>query len=114
MHLEEDTGKLTHVARRGDPCRRIWKRSRPQGGSRPYSLVDLNRAGVPLLEIVTEPDFRSAEEVRAYAESLRRLLRYLGVNSGDLEKGVLRVEPNISVREARQRDAWHARWRSRT
>jgi aspartyl-tRNA(Asn)/glutamyl-tRNA(Gln) amidotransferase subunit B len=82
VHLEEDTGKLTHV----------------QYDRQEYSLVDLNRAGVPLLEIVTEPDFRSAEEVRVYGESLRRLLRYLGVNSGDLEKGVLRIEPNISVR----------------
>jgi aspartyl-tRNA(Asn)/glutamyl-tRNA(Gln) amidotransferase subunit B len=82
VHLEEDTGKLTHIRRDGDD----------------YSLVDLNRAGVPLLEIVTEPDFRSAEEVRIGGESLRRLLRYLGVNSGDLEKGVMRIEPNISVR----------------
>jgi aspartyl-tRNA(Asn)/glutamyl-tRNA(Gln) amidotransferase subunit B len=84
VHLEEDTGKLTHV--RGD------------GGS--YSLVDLNRAGIPLLEIVTEPDLRSCEEVRAYAVALRSLLRYLGVNSGDMEKGVLRIEPNISIRPA--------------
>jgi aspartyl-tRNA(Asn)/glutamyl-tRNA(Gln) amidotransferase subunit B len=82
VHLEEDTGKLTHVEQNGNS----------------FSLVDLNRAGVPLLEIVTEPDFRSAEEVRAYAESLRALVRYLGVNSGDLEKGVMRIEPNISVR----------------
>jgi aspartyl-tRNA(Asn)/glutamyl-tRNA(Gln) amidotransferase subunit B len=95
VHLEEDTGKLTHFG------------ETPAGAassSRPYSLIDLNRAGVPLLEIVTEPDFRSAEEVRAYAEALRRLLRYLGVNSGDLEKGVLRVEPNISVREKGSHD----------
>ncbi len=82
VHLEEDTGKLTHVEQNGNS----------------FSLVDLNRAGVPLLEIVTEPDFSSAEEVRAYAESLRALVRYLGVNSGDLEKGVMRIEPNISVR----------------
>ncbi|MBU2611243.1 MAG: Asp-tRNA(Asn)/Glu-tRNA(Gln) amidotransferase subunit GatB, partial [Chloroflexi bacterium] len=67
---------------------------------RPYTLVDLNRAGVPLLEIVTEPDFRSSEEVRAYAEGLRSILRYLGVNSGDMQKGVLRIEPNISLRPA--------------
>ncbi len=80
-HLEEDTGKLTHIS--AEPA---------------HSLVDLNRAGVPLLEIVTEPDFHSAEEVRLYAETLRRLVRYLGVNSGDLEKGVMRIEPNISVR----------------
>jgi len=82
VHLEEETGKLTHVEQNGNS----------------FSLVDLNRAGVPLLEIVTEPDFSSAEEVRAYAESLRALVRYLGVNSGDLEKGVMRIEPNISVR----------------
>jgi aspartyl-tRNA(Asn)/glutamyl-tRNA(Gln) amidotransferase subunit B len=63
-----------------------------------YSLVDLNRAGIPLLEIVSEPDLHSAEEVRVYATSLRSLLRYLGVNSGDLQKGVLRIEPNVSVR----------------
>ncbi len=79
VHLEEDTGKLTHLG----PDR---------------SLVDLNRAGVPLLEIVTEPDFRAAEEVRLYAQALRAILRYLGVNSGDLQKGALRIEPNISLR----------------
>jgi aspartyl-tRNA(Asn)/glutamyl-tRNA(Gln) amidotransferase subunit B len=82
VHLEEDTGKLTHIT----------------GDGESYSLVDLNRAGVPLLEIVSEPDLRSAEEVRAYASGLRSLLRYLGVNSGDLQKGVMRLEPNVSVR----------------
>ncbi len=79
VHLEEDTGKLTHV----------------EGGS----LVDLNRAGVPLLEIVSEPDMRSVEEARAYTEAVRDILRYLEVNSGDMEKGVIRFESNISVRE---------------
>jgi aspartyl-tRNA(Asn)/glutamyl-tRNA(Gln) amidotransferase subunit B len=82
VHLEEDTGKLTHVEKDSQEC----------------SLVDLNRAGVPLLEIVTEPDLSSAEEVRAYAMLLRSILRYLGVNSGDMQKGVMRIEPNISVR----------------
>jgi aspartyl-tRNA(Asn)/glutamyl-tRNA(Gln) amidotransferase subunit B len=77
-HLEEDTGKLTHVDN--------------------HSLVDLNRAGVPLLEIVSEADIHSAEEAEAYARKLRAILRYLGVNSGDMSKGVLRMEPNISVR----------------
>ncbi len=80
VHLEEDTGKLTHVSERG------------------YSLLDLNRAGVPLLEIVSEPDMRSVEEARAYAEALRDILRTLEVNSGDMEKGVIRFEANISVR----------------
>lgn len=77
-HLEEDTGKLTHV-----------------NGS---SLVDLNRAGVPLLEIVSEAELRSAEECEAYARKLRAILQYLGVNSGDMSKGVLRFESNVSVR----------------
>lgn len=81
VHMEEDTGKLTHVEELG-------------------TLVDYNRSGVPLLEIVSEPDLRSAGEVYAYATRLRQLLRYLEVNTGDLEKGVLRVEPNISIRPA--------------
>jgi len=82
VHLEEDTGKLTHVIREDDA----------------FSLVDLNRAGVPLLEIVSEPDMHSIEEVRAYATQLRAILRELGVNSGDMEKGVIRFEANISLR----------------
>jgi aspartyl-tRNA(Asn)/glutamyl-tRNA(Gln) amidotransferase subunit B len=85
VHLEEDTGKLTHVPANGnhEPA---------------YSLVDLNRAGVPLLEIVSEPDMHTLEEVRAYSEGLRSILRYLGVNSGDMEKGVIRFEANVSIR----------------
>lgn len=98
VHLEEDTGKLTHVVADLQPPNGGRPDKRISGADKGYSLVDLNRAGVPLLEIVTEPDFRSAEEVRAYAEALRALVRYLGVNSGDLEKGVMRIEPNISVR----------------
>lgn len=80
VHLEEDTGKLYHVGN--------------------VTLVDFNRAGVPLIEIVTEPDMRSAEEVREYAERLREILVYLGVNSGDMEKGVMRFEASVSVRPA--------------
>ena len=83
-HLEEDTGKLTHVVT----------------DTEKYSLVDLNRCGVPLLEIVTEPDIRSIEEAKSYATTLRGILRALGVNSGDMEKGVIRFEANVSVREA--------------
>jgi len=80
-HMEEDTGKLYHVS---------------EGVSR----VDLNRAGVPLLEIVSEADMRSAEEAAAYATKLRTILVYLGVNSGDMEKGMMRFEANVSVRPA--------------
>jgi aspartyl-tRNA(Asn)/glutamyl-tRNA(Gln) amidotransferase subunit B len=84
-HLEEDTGKLTHCP---DPA-----------SGQSYSLVDLNRAGVPLLEVVTEPDMHTLEEVRAYATGLRAILIALGVNSGDMEKGAIRFEANISVRK---------------
>ena len=83
-HLEEDTGKLTHITRNGES----------------YSLVDLNRAGVPLLEIVSEPDMHSVEDVRAYSRELRLLLRWLEVTSGDMEKGTLRFEANVSMRPA--------------
>ncbi len=81
-HLEEDTGKLIHT---GDA-----------------SLVDLNRAGVPLLEIVTEPDMRSPQEAHAYLTKLQRILRYLGVSTADMEKGAMRCEANVSVRPAGQ------------
>jgi aspartyl-tRNA(Asn)/glutamyl-tRNA(Gln) amidotransferase subunit B len=80
VHMEEDTGKLTHLENgRG-------------------SLVDFNRSGVPLLEIVSEPDMHSIEEARVYAVKIRQILRYLNVNSGDMEKGVIRFEANISLR----------------
>jgi aspartyl-tRNA(Asn)/glutamyl-tRNA(Gln) amidotransferase subunit B len=78
VHLEEDTGKLFH--RDG------------------YSLVDYNRAGVPLVEVVTEPDLHSVEALKAFAEELRTVLRTIGVNSGDMEKGVMRFEANVSIR----------------
>ncbi len=84
VHLEEDTGKLTHIHQNGQTC----------------SLVDLNRAGVPLLEIVSEPDMHSVEEVRQYSHEIRALLKALGVNSGDMERGVIRFEANVSVRPA--------------
>jgi aspartyl-tRNA(Asn)/glutamyl-tRNA(Gln) amidotransferase subunit B len=79
VHLEEDTGKLTHVNN--------------------HSLVDLNRAGVPLLEIVTEADLHSADEAYAYVSKLRQLVRYLGVSTGDMEKGAMRCEVNLSLKD---------------
>ena len=81
VHLEEDTGKLTHI----------------HTDKEDFSLVDLNRAGVPLLEIVSDPDMHSAEEASAYARALRSVLQALGVNSGDMEKGVIRFEANVSL-----------------
>ena len=77
IHLEEDTAKLTHV-----------------GGS---SLIDFNRSGVPLMEIVSEPDIRSPEEAGLYLTKLRTILRYLGVSTGNMEDGALRCEANISL-----------------
>jgi len=82
IHLEEDTGKLMHCSI----------------GSEKYSLVDLNRAGVGLLEIVTEPVLTSLEAVKAYSTGLRSILKYLQVCSGDMEKGAIRFEANISMR----------------
>jgi len=83
-HLEEDAGKLVHSGAEGI------------AGSN-YSLVDLNRAGTPLLEIVSEPDMRSSEEAKAYVEELRNLLRYINVCDGNLEEGSMRCDVNISV-----------------
>lgn len=83
VHLEEDAGKLLHI----------------ENGS---SLVDLNRAGVPLIEIVSEPDLSSPQEARLYIEELRRILQYIEVCSGDLEEGSLRCDANISVSPDRQ------------
>lgn len=83
-HLEEDAGKLVHAGADGIA-----------GSS--YSLVDLNRAGTPLLEIVSEPDMRSSDEAKAYMEELRTILRYIGVCDGNLEEGSMRCDANISV-----------------
>ncbi|HIE12416.1 MAG TPA: Asp-tRNA(Asn)/Glu-tRNA(Gln) amidotransferase subunit GatB [Desulfotomaculum sp.] len=83
IHIEEDAGKLLH-----------------QGTvtTTPYSLVDYNRTGVPLLEIVSEPDMRSPEEARAYAEKLRSIIQFTGISDCKMEEGSLRVDANVSVR----------------
>ncbi|HKV88202.1 MAG TPA: Asp-tRNA(Asn)/Glu-tRNA(Gln) amidotransferase subunit GatB [Candidatus Dormibacteraeota bacterium] len=86
VHLEEDTGKLVHA---GDKLHKAWE-----------SYVDLNRAGVPLMEIVSEPDLRSADEARDYGMALRAVLRAIGASEADMEKGQMRVEPNISIRRS--------------
>src|SRR5260221_10079826 len=86
VHLEEDTGKLIHA---GDKLHKALE-----------SFVDLNRAGVPLMGIVSEPDRRAADEARDYAVALRTLLRTIGASEADMEKGQLRAEPNISIRRA--------------
>jgi aspartyl-tRNA(Asn)/glutamyl-tRNA(Gln) amidotransferase subunit B len=86
VHLEEDTGKLVHA---GDKLHMAKE-----------SFVDLNRAGIPLMEIVSEPDLRSADEARDYAVTLRTLLRTIGASEAEMEKGQLRAEPNISIRRA--------------
>ena len=90
-HMEEDAGKLVHQGAAG------------LAGST-HSLVDLNRAGVPLLEIVSEPDLRTAEECKAYVQELRNIVVYLGVNDGRLEQGSLRADANVSVRPVGQKE----------
>src|SRR2546429_4253374 len=84
VHLEEDTGKLLHA---GDALQTASE-----------SLVDLNRSGVPLMEIVSEPDIHGADEARDYAVALRAILRAIGASEADMEKGQLRAEANVSVR----------------
>lgn len=88
-HLEEDAGKLVH---QGDIT------------TTPFSLVDLNRSGVPLLEIVSEPDMRSARQARAYMEKLRSILLFAGVSDCKMEEGSLRCDANVSVRPWGQRE----------
>ncbi len=85
IHLEEDVAKLLH---------------RTGPGGEEYSLVDVNRSGVPLMEIVSEPDLRSAEEARQYLIKLRSILQYLGISTGNMEEGAFRCDANISVRPA--------------
>ncbi|MDO8470689.1 MAG: Asp-tRNA(Asn)/Glu-tRNA(Gln) amidotransferase subunit GatB [bacterium] len=84
IHMEEDTGRLLH------------------GDKQDYSLVDFNRAGIPLMELVTEPDITSAAEARAFAQELQLILRYLGASDANMEQGEMRVEANVSVRKEGQ------------
>jgi aspartyl-tRNA(Asn)/glutamyl-tRNA(Gln) amidotransferase subunit B len=90
VHMEEDTAKLTHQF--------ISQRAKgEEQRDENVSLVDFNRSGLPLVEIVTEPDFNTAEEVTEYLTRLRQIVRYLGVSNADMEKGDMRLEPNISL-----------------
>lgn len=84
VHQEEDTGKLSHV--NGE------------------TLIDFNRSSVPLVEIVTEPDFKDVVEVREYAKKLQQIFRYIGVSNADMERGDMRLEANVSVRPVGQKE----------
>lgn len=91
LHMEEDAGKLVHGGS-----------DRLSGST--YSMVDFNRAGIPLVEIVSEPDIRSGLEAAEYAQELRRIVRYLGVSDGNMQEGSLRCDVNISVRPVGQKE----------
>jgi len=91
LHMEEDAGKLVHAGS-----------DRLSGST--YSLVDFNRTGIPLVEIVSEPDMRSGQEAAEYAQELRRILRYLDVSDGNMQEGSLRCDVNISVRQVGQQE----------
>jgi aspartyl-tRNA(Asn)/glutamyl-tRNA(Gln) amidotransferase subunit B len=91
LHMEEDAGKLVHGG------------SDRLAGST-HSLVDFNRTGVPLIEIVSEPDMRTGQEAAEYAQELRRIVRYLGVSDGNMQEGSLRCDVNISVRPVGQKE----------
>ncbi|TSC77864.1 MAG: aspartyl-tRNA(Asn)/glutamyl-tRNA (Gln) amidotransferase subunit B [Parcubacteria group bacterium Gr01-1014_29] len=88
VHLEEDAARLVHTE--GSPS---------NSSGRSATLIDYNRAGVPLMELVTEPDIRTAAGARLFAEQLRTLLRYVNASDADMEKGQMRIEANISLRE---------------
>jgi aspartyl-tRNA(Asn)/glutamyl-tRNA(Gln) amidotransferase subunit B len=88
VHMEEDTGKLTHATVDG----------------KEVSLIDFNRSSVPLVEIVTEPDIRSGEEARIFLQELQKIIRFLGVSDADMDKGQMRLEPNISLRPHGQKE----------
>jgi aspartyl-tRNA(Asn)/glutamyl-tRNA(Gln) amidotransferase subunit B len=83
VHMEEDVAKLTHI----------------NNSSSNYSLLDINRSGTPLMEIVTEPDLSSSKEVIEYIEKLQQIIRYIGVGSANMEEGSFRCDANISIRE---------------
>ncbi|MBI4028896.1 MAG: Asp-tRNA(Asn)/Glu-tRNA(Gln) amidotransferase subunit GatB [Candidatus Blackburnbacteria bacterium] len=94
VHQEEDTAKMTHIAYSKSQIDEQLAISNSQFAT----LIDYNRSGVPLVEIVTEPDFRDTEEIRDYAKKLQQICRYLGVSNADMEKGDMRLEANVSVR----------------
>ena len=92
VHMEEDTAQLRHELG-------ISSSQFPISNDGKISLIDFNRSGMPLVEIVTDPDFHDASEVSEYLRRLQQIVRYLGVSNADMEKGDMRLEPNISVKE---------------
>ena len=97
IHLEEDTGRLVHELGSKNNELRDTSGHNPKFIIHNSSFVDFNRAGVPLMELVTEPDIKNAEEAMDFAKELQLILRYLGVSDADMEKGQMRIEANVSI-----------------
>jgi aspartyl-tRNA(Asn)/glutamyl-tRNA(Gln) amidotransferase subunit B len=110
VHLEEDTGKLIHVTNLKSQNSKLKTKSQKSNLSdaefkEKVTLVDFNRSGVPLLEMVTEPDLRSAGEAKEFAKWFARTVRYLGVSDCDMEKGSMRLEANISLKKLKTQNS---------
>ena len=93
VHMEEDVARLVHVPE--------------SNGEYGYTLMDVNRAGVPLMEVVSEPDIRSADQAEAYILNLQSIIRYLGVGTANMEEGSFRCDANVSVRPKGSQDLWN-------
>ena len=105
VHLEEDTAKLMHSTINNEAFDSAQPRPELTSKGEHVTLIDFNRSGVPLIEVVTEPDIHSASQAKEYAKKLRQIIRYLGIAECDMEQGGMRLEANISLRGIRNQES---------